>query len=121
MSGNEKVFLDESINAVRIVFDESETPDTIGANLDRCEALLESLEKRFILSDLSQQKGQLDKGCRTVLQERGQKIKFDKHAFVGANATARMVGKIIMAVMGQSHRTGFFKTEAEAIAWFNKD
>ena len=71
----------------------------------------------MLLADLREAPASLDKEVRRRLQGEIADQELEKVAMIVTNPGVRMIGKIVIATMGKSKNTRFFKTEEEALAW----
>ena len=112
-----EVFFDEAAAVLRMKIGGTLTPDEAEESFMLAKRLLEDKKPRYILTDLSHHEGNLDKATRQTLKEKGLDVDFDKQVLVGTSPVTRMMGKMIMAMLGKSKKTGFFGTEAAALTW----
>lgn len=77
------------------------------------------VDKWYALIDLSNARP-LDKETRHAMKEEESKIAkgTDKLAFVGASPSLRMMAKIVMK-LSRHTSAAFFRSEEEALEWFN--
>lgn len=111
------IFFDEAAGVLRMKIGGTLTPDEAEESFIIAKRLLEGKTPRYILTDLSGHEGNLDKATRQAIKERGLDVDFDKQAIVGTTPVTRMIGKMIMAMLGKSKNTGFFGSEDEALTW----
>jgi hypothetical protein len=79
---------------------------------------LEGKPRRYIIGDLSENPTDpLTKEARQAFKQYANSINYDRIAVIGVNPFTRMVVKIGVKIVGQSDKTRFFKTEAQALAW----
>ncbi len=112
-----EIFFDDTAGILRMKIGGALTPEEAEESFVMAKKLLEGKAPRYILTDLSRHEGNLDKATRQALKEKGLDVDFDKQAFVGTSPMTRMMGKMIMAMLGKSKKTGFFGSEAEALTW----
>ncbi len=112
-----EVFFDETAGVLRMIIGGAITPAEAEESFIIAKRLLEGKSPRYILTDLSQHDGTMDKATRQAIKERGLDVDFDKQAFIGTSPMTRMMGKMIMAMLGKSKKTGFFGSESEALTW----
>jgi hypothetical protein len=112
-----EIFFDEAKGVLKMKIGGTLTPQEVSESFDIARKLLEGKTPRYILTDLSRHEGNLDKATRQAIKEKGLDVEFDRQAFVGTSPVTRMMGKMLMAMLGKSKTPGFFETEAEAIVW----
>ena len=84
--------------------------------------LISKNECRRVLANLTEnQQGFVTREARGVLKKYADDLRFDKAAIVGTNPATRMVMKIAVSILGNSHNTRFFKTKEEALEWLEQN
>ena len=79
-------------------------------------------ECRRVLANLTEnQQGFVTREARRTLKQYADDLRFDKAAIVGTNPATRMVMKIAVSLLGNSHNTRFFKTKEEALEWLKQN
>ena len=58
---------------------------------------------------------------RAVIEARAAPLEIHKTAFFGMTNLNRMVARVILSILGLSKTSGFFQTEAEALAWMRAE
>ncbi|MBD3284761.1 hypothetical protein GF359_00330 [candidate division WOR-3 bacterium] len=79
------------------------------------------LDSYFLLADLREASASLDKEVRKRLQNQMSEENLERVAMVVTNPAVRMIGKVVIATMGKSGNTRFFKTTEEGLAWLKDD
>lgn len=95
-------------------------PEEATALLERAGVYYEGHARRLMLIDHTQSPGAVSKATRAALEREGEILDCHRMAFFGMNNRNRVVARIVVALLGQSQKTGFFATEAESIAWLRK-
>jgi len=95
--------------------DEKESGEFIVGLLE----LLDRGEHRYLLCNVSgSANSRSSKEMRRWITKQGERMRLEKTAVVGASSVMRMIAKVMVAAIGQSEKTRFFKTEGEALRWF---
>lgn len=98
-------------------FDENEAFEII----DQVQELYKDREHRYMLVDVSRSPGSgVSKEFRRWMAEQATRIGLEKVAIVGASPITRMVSRIVMAALGKSNDSRFFRTDDEALRWLTK-
>lgn len=115
------VWWDEDNGCVRIRVVGELLPEHAETNMEQAAVLLTSRAPRLLVIDYSQSPGVVSSATREVLERRGEAIDYDRLAFYGMGNFNRIVARIIIALLGRAHKTGFFATEAEALTWLREN
>lgn len=116
-----KIFYDEECGAAHIVHFDQVNADDARQIIDAVAQLLEGKPHRYMMDDISRvSMAKIDKETRKEFAKAGDKIQLEKIAMVGADPMTRMMSKVVVTLSGDAKRSKFFKTEAEAVAWFKE-
>lgn len=113
-----KIWFDDAVGACWMELVGTVTAGEMSDMLEQCHQLLKDKSPRHLITDHTESPEGVSRAVRKVLEEEAPKVNADKHAFIGTKASNRMLAKIIIAIIGKSKNTKFFKTKEEAFAWF---
>ncbi|MBN2379298.1 STAS/SEC14 domain-containing protein [candidate division WOR-3 bacterium] len=75
----------------------------------------------YLLVDLTRAIQTLSGTVRKQIQRRSENLDLKRIAMVVTHPAPRMIGKMVVAVMGKSDSTSFFKKKEEALEWLKGD
>ena len=112
---------DADNSCARLVLVGEFLPEEVAPILDGILTMLEGQGSRHLLVDHTQSPKPVSRKTRTLLEKDAVRVALDKLAFFGVSPLNRMVARVVVGVIGQSNTTNFFKTEADALAWFRAE
>jgi hypothetical protein len=78
-------------------------------------------DRYFLLVDLTKAVQNLSSAARKRIQKRSENLDLKRIAMVVTHPAPRMIGKMVVAVMGKSDSTAFFKEKEPALRWLKGD
>ncbi|MBN2379294.1 STAS/SEC14 domain-containing protein [candidate division WOR-3 bacterium] len=84
---------------------------------DKMDELGKNKRTILVMADLREAPPYLDKDVRKLMKDLSMRMKMEKFAMIVTNPAVRIIGKIVIATMGNAKGSAFFKTESEALAW----
>lgn len=113
--------LDKQLGVVRAKTKGSFTMQELDKSMEELKKLFLNMDKKLLLADVRENdRVMATKEERVRMRELSKDLTWDKAAVVGADTLVRMSAKIVLAAIGLSKTTRFFKTEDEALRWLKE-
>jgi hypothetical protein len=97
------------------------TPEEATQAMSDIVEMLQGQGRRLLVVDHTHSPRAVSRETRAALEESAARVDHDKLAFFGMTNLNRIVARVIIAMIGKSSHTRFFKTEDEALAWIHED
>lgn len=86
-------------------------------SIKKKEALTKDKDSILVLTDMREAPPMLDREVRESTKDISKKLNITKTAMVITNPAVRIASKIVVSAMESADKSGFFKTEEEALEW----
>jgi hypothetical protein len=118
-----KVWFDERNGLIKAQILESLTKEETEQLMSLIKGELKHRGVRLGIMDLSKTEAfqQISKDVREVYKKHARELPLDKAAIIVGSPVVRMIARVVLASLGISTTTRFFKTEQEAIRWLRGD
>lgn len=87
----------------------------------KIESVFGDGDSRLLLVDNRESPMLVSRSVRRAFEEHAVGFRFDRLALVGSTHLNRMVGRIVLGLMGRLSEANFFVTEEEALDWLFAD
>jgi hypothetical protein len=112
-----ELFFDEEKNVIVLRVKGSFNIQDAIETTDKMDELGKNKKRILVLADLREAPPNLDKDVRQLMKDLSKRMKMEKFAMIVTNPAVRIIGKIVIATMGNAKGSAFFKTEEEALQW----
>ncbi|NLI98950.1 STAS/SEC14 domain-containing protein [bacterium] len=118
-----EIYFDYNTGSIRMNFKGLFTPQDAEEFFPLTKKLCEGKKRCYLLCDFKEGGTEIpkDKEYRQWLIKMYKESGFDRIAIFNTSPSMRMLAKIALAAAGQSKNVRFFKTEEEALSWFQNE
>ncbi|MBN2381023.1 hypothetical protein JXM67_14590 [candidate division WOR-3 bacterium] len=114
-----EVWFDDKTKMVKAKVLRSLTKESAQMLMIEIENKLVEMNTRQGIMDLTEAEAiaNIPKEVREVYKEHALKLPLDRAAILVNSPILRMAARVVLAALGKTNNTKFFKTEVEALAW----